>query len=174
MVAAALISVLTGSSGEAGGVIVHVELDRVEHPLPDGVGSWDEVIPSSVTGDRYYWGPTGWVIVERNDGTLIRARNDYGRARYRSRVSIAQSRSGEWFVASVEKLRESEEQYVPSESGPRPPSDIEPMAVSYEETTPVAPGAAVLAPYLQGKNGQNGNGTHMNGTNGSGSDDGPY
>lgn len=102
MAAVALFTLLTGASEEHGGVIVHVELAYADHPTPQGVADWDDVIPNDATGPRYKWAPTGWVIVQRTDGTFVRAWNEFEHARYLSRVSIMQSRDGGWRVTGVD------------------------------------------------------------------------
>ena len=117
MAAVALLTVLTGASEESGGVIVHVEMGYVEHPVPEGLDSWDDVIPSAATGPRYYWGPTGTVVVQRTDGSFVEATNDLDHAVYQSRVSVLESRSGEWFITAVER-RDDEPVLVAQEGLP--------------------------------------------------------
>lgn len=124
MAAVALLTILTGASEEAGGIIVHVELAQVENPPPAGHDSWEGVIPDSITGPRYYWAPSGWVMVERTDGSVVRAWNEFANATYLSRVTLLKSRTGRWFITAVEQEGEEYEPYVPTEEGPRKPVDL--------------------------------------------------
>jgi hypothetical protein len=96
---------LTGCTGaRVPGVVIHVELERTENPPPEGHDSWDGVTPSLATGPHYRWAPTGWVVVQRDDGKgTVLAFSELDIVSYRSRVLVAENARGEWRVLDVTK-----------------------------------------------------------------------
>jgi len=96
-------SALSGCArAEVAGVVVHVELERTENPPPEGHDSWDGVVPSLATGSHYHWAPTGWVVVQRDDGKgNVLARSELDIVDYESRVLVRETLAGEWRVLDV-------------------------------------------------------------------------
>ncbi len=106
LVALALVIVAGALSGcmcsEVAGIVVHVELERAENPPPEGHGTWEGVVPSLATGSHYRWVPTGWVVVQRDDGKgNVLARSGLDIVDYESRVLVGENLAGEWRVLDV-------------------------------------------------------------------------
>jgi hypothetical protein len=87
---------------EVAGIVVHVELERAEKPPPEGHDSWEGVVPSLATGSHYHWVPTGWVVVQRDDGKgNILAKSELDIVDYESRVLVGETLVGDWRVLDV-------------------------------------------------------------------------